>query len=69
MIEEEADLILVAPFFKHKHAFHRVLKLVVGDSYILPKVDLPKQGKVHLLTSMPMVVFKLSGENSHMQEY
>ena len=73
MIEEEADLILVAPLFPTQTWFPHVLKLVLGDSFILPKVDhllyLPKQGKVHNLTSMRMVVFRLSGNNSHVQEY
>ena len=73
VIEEEADLILVAPLFPTQTWFPHVLKLVSGDSFILPKVDhllyLPKQGKVHRLTSMRMVVFRLSGNNSHVQEY
>ena len=66
MIEEEADLILVAPLFPTQTSFPHVLKLDSGDSFILPKVDhllyLPNQGKVHRLTSMRMVVFRLSGK-------
>ena len=68
VIEEEADLILVAPLFSTQTWFPHVLKLVSGDSFILPKVDhllyLPKQGKVHCLTSMRMVVSRLAGNNS-----
>ena len=73
VVEDKAELILVAPLFPTQAWFPHLLKLVSADSYILPKVDnllyLYNKNKVHRLTTMRMVAFRLSGNTSHVQEY
>ncbi|MCG8045740.1 MAG: hypothetical protein JAY75_18865 [Candidatus Thiodiazotropha taylori] len=73
LVEDEAELILIAPLFPTQTWFPHLLKQVSGDSYILPKVDnllyLPRKNKTHRLTSMRMVAFRLSGNISRVQEY
>ena len=53
--------------------FPHLLKLVSADSNILPKVDnllyLYNKNKVHQLTTMRMVAFRLLGNTSRVQEY
>lgn len=73
VMEDEAELILVAPLFPTQAWFSHLLQLVSADSYILPKVDhllyLVKQKKAHRLTTMRMGVFRLSGNISRVREY
>lgn len=73
VVEDEAEMILVAPLFPTQPWFPHLLQMVSADSYILPKVDhllyLPNKNKKHRLTSMRMGAFRLSGNVSRVQAY
>ena len=74
VLQDEAEAVVVAPFFATQPWFPRLLSLVCGPSYILPPVSqiLTLKGQEnshHPLTKMTLGVFRISGNTSRVQVY
>lgn len=74
VLQEKAEVVVIAPFFTTQPWFPRLLSLVCGPSYILPPVSqiLSIKGReksVHPLKTMTLGVFRISGNASKIQVY
>ncbi|VDI32218.1 Hypothetical predicted protein [Mytilus galloprovincialis] len=65
--EDKATLILIAPIFTTQPWFAKILHLIAGQSYILPKKNLlihpSDPSRQHPLKKMQLAVFPLSGQD------
>ena len=73
ILQDQAEAVIIAPFFATQPWFPRLLSLVCAQSFILPPVSkvLYLQGRqdVHPLQKMTLGVFRISGNVFRVQEF